>query len=96
MIAEFLAGFATWDEQGNPDIEVTDRLPRLHSTHVHHVINWSTWETISVPGMSNDGTWGVSLNRHGVSMRIIAGGFQLFQRYSGGTITPTTIVVFRC
>ena len=96
MINDFTAGFATWDANGSPEIEVTDRLTRLHSVHVHNVQAWETWETVSVPGMAPDGTWGVSLNRHAVSMRIINGGFQLFQRYGGGTITPTTIVVFRC
>ena len=58
-------GLRVWDESGNVVLDVMDRLVRFHSQVTVNFTVPSSWQVViqpvtvavSVPGISNDGTW---------------------------------------
>jgi hypothetical protein len=58
-------GLRVWDENGGIILDVMDRLVRFHSQVTVNFTVTSSWQVViqavtvnvSVPGISNDGTW---------------------------------------
>lgn len=50
-------GIKVWDSSGNVTLDVTDRLTREYGTGSVYWEAFQVNNTITIPGITNDGTW---------------------------------------
>ena len=67
-------GLRVWNASGVLELDITNRLIRMHSKHSYSIaINSNT--TISVPGITTDGTW-MAIASH--SCQILSGSVKIY------------------
>lgn len=54
-------GIKVWDSSGNVTLDVTDRLTREYGTGSVSWIEFQETNTITIPGITNDGTWFIKI-----------------------------------
>ena len=86
-------GLQIFNSSGQIRLDTTDRTVRMYASYTG-TLTIGNIITISVPGMTDDGTWGLNAQQAGnplndlLDARIISGGFTL--EGSGGYIATVT------
>ena len=86
-------GLRTYDSAGNVVVDITDRLTRFVGSYSISV-GANTTIFVSVPGMTNDGTWAYIGDVDYMSITISTNGLSV-QNVSTNTAYSTTLQVFR-
>lgn len=85
-------GLQTFDGSGNEVVSIVDRLSRLHGTYSVS-LGQRQGTFVSVPGMVNDGTWGVvKTGFQYIEANIANGGISCYNYYYYGSGSCTLIV----
>lgn len=86
-------GLRTYDSAGNVVVDITDRLTRFVGSYSISV-GANTTIFVSVPGMTNDGTWAYTGDVDWLSVTISANGLSV-RNLNTGQAFSTTLQVFR-
>lgn len=84
-------GLKVWDQYGRQQVDISDRLFRLHGVYTFPDYSGQEYITISIPDVSTDGTWFVTAQAQSPAyFEIINGGVKVSQfselRTYGGVI----------
>lgn len=75
-------GLEVYDGAGNVVISITDRLTRFHSEYTL-TLKYNQSTTITVAGMTSDGTWAVISQLYSFAFTINNGSFTVTNKYEG-------------
>ncbi len=93
-------GLRVWNSSGVLTLDITDRITKRHGVYTATIGASATSVTVSVSGMSNDGSWFAVLRAPNdweqVCVSVISGGFKVWQTWADGVSTTYTVEVYRC
>lgn len=89
-------GLKLWDSGGNAKLEITDRITRYYGQYsaVFNSTGVESPQYISVPEMSEDGTWFVASSHAYIAVFVETGRIRVEKMYPYST-SSTAILIFR-
>ena len=82
-------GLRVWDASGVLQLDITNRITRIYSTHSFSISATSS-QNINVPGISTDGTW---VAYSPFTQCQIFSGYVTVHNRSSGTLSGTLLVL---